>query len=281
LAECSAEIARILRLSKLELDMDDLESETQTSLARLYAQNGHWMTAFGTRQTADRYRRAEETWLPTFSKVSVCSSEDRERLRSRFPGLDIDVFPNRLWRAMIPAPAPVPAPVPPPVLRALFVGALGYWPNWDAAQRFAQSVLPLLRRLDSRWTFAVAGRGLPLRLERLLKAIPGIEILGELDDLAPAYAHATIVVAPLRAGGGTSLKVLEALAHGRPLVATAIAVRGLALQDGRDFLAAETDDDFVRQCVRLAADPGLASRVVAFGYQTVQDRYGYDGPRAA
>jgi hypothetical protein len=140
-------------------------------------------------------------------------------------------------------------------LELVFVGARGYGPNQDA-----------LRRLQARIMPAVARAGVDARLH-----LPGVE-----EEVAPFYVRAHIAVVPLRAGGGTSIKVLEAFAHGCAVVATPTGARGLEVADDRELVITEDDDDdeaFAAAVLSLAADEARRVRLAAAARRFVAEHH--------
>ena len=108
-----------------------------------------------------------------------------------------------------------------------------------------------------------------------------IEVTGEVDDVVPYLARATALVLPLRKGGGTRLKVLEAFAAGVPVVSTAKGVEGLDVVPGRHYLAAEDDEQMVAELVRVCEDAGLAGRLARAAGTLVSERYSQQAADAA
>jgi glycosyltransferase involved in cell wall biosynthesis len=108
---------------------------------------------------------------------------------------------------------------------------------------------------------------------------PRFRVLGFVDDVRPHFEDASICVCPIRLGGGTRLKILDALAMSRPLVSTEFGVEGLELTDGEHYLTASTPSDFVRQVRRLEADPALRRRLGSAGREFVARHYAW--PRVA
>lgn len=253
------------------LDFDDVESETRRSVARGLARMQRWREAVLTQLDALYASRVERRAVETFPNVTVCSSADQAWVEDRLPAARAEVFPNRFHQL----PQTV-APGDP--RRILFIGTLGYSPNEEAVRFLVERVLDSVRGNDVRWKVAVAGFGARPALRRLLERQPGVEFLGPIADVADAYRKSGIVAAPLFAGGGTKVKVVEALAFGRPLIATAHAVRGLSLQPAKDFWPAETISEWVDACRRLADDPKLAARLAASGREAVGLQYVY-GPK--
>jgi glycosyltransferase involved in cell wall biosynthesis len=163
-----------------------------------------------------------------------------------------------------------PRPVP---WRLLFVGSLGYPPNTDAALALCRLILP---RLQAR-----AGRGVEVQITGSrpppdvvrLGEIPGVSVAADVPSIGPYYAGCRVAVAPIRAGGGTRIKVLEAFAHRRPLVATQAAVEGLDVQNGVHLLVAEEPERFAAACFDLLGDDELAARLCESARVLVQSRY--------
>lgn len=235
-----------------DLDLDDLESRTRRRLARLLRRRGHLLRALGALREAAWYERQERLLLPRFRRIYVCSADDRAWLDGTIAGLEVTVAPNVVY-----PPAGVPGP--PGEDEILFVGNLGYYPNREGLAWFCRRVLPRLRRLAARpFTVRLAGGGLPPRAARRLAAIPGVVPLGRVEEVSPLYHRARLVVVPVRAGGGTRIKVLEALAHQRPVVSTTTGAEGIAAASGQGVLLADTPDLFARHCAGLLARPELA-----------------------
>jgi hypothetical protein len=175
--------------------------------------------------------------------------------------------PTRL--AVAPNPAPAVAPLGPTPSdgwpRALMVANFGYAPNREGARWFVHEVLP---RLDPTWTLALVGPGAPpvdVRSSR-------VEVAGYVDDLRSQYERATVAVAPLRAGSGTRIKILEAMAAGRPVVATPVAASGIGVEDSRHLLLADDPDGFAG-AVRRAAEPSTAFDLTTAAQALVRTTY--------
>jgi glycosyltransferase involved in cell wall biosynthesis len=159
--------------------------------------------------------------------------------------------------------APESLPEPAPRHDLVFVGNLSYRPNVDAARWLCEKVVPLLG--DA--TVALVGSR-PAPDVRALAATPGVTLAADVSDVAPWYAGARLAVVPLHAGAGTRMKVLEALAHRRPVVATRVGSEGLELDGG--VIVADSEDEFAAACRRLLDDPALARRLAARGEASVR-----------
>ena len=162
----------------------------------------------------------------------------------------------------------------------LFVGHLGYHPNRRAVHELCAAILPRLRRLRPDTRLHVCGRSPAPALARLVEAAGG-RLTADPPDLGDAYRRAAVVAVPLREGGGTRIKIIEALAIGRPIVATAKAVEGLGLAPGTHYVRAETPREFATALARLLDDPDGARALAARGGEVVEARFGSQAREAA
>jgi glycosyltransferase involved in cell wall biosynthesis len=209
---------------------------------------------------ARRWQRLQHDIAAEVDRVVVCSSLDQRYL---------DV-PNA---AIVPNGYPVPvvaagtpeaegAAAPPSML---FVGPLTYEPNRLAVQWIAERVLPIVRRTVPDFVFDVVGNDPGFAIAGT--EAPGVHRRGYVEDVGPYYAQATVAVTPLHSGGGTRLKVIEALARRVPLVSTSFAFEGLGLVADRDLLVADDPATFAAACVAVSTQAGLRSRLTDAGYR--------------
>ena len=172
-----------------------------------------------------------------------------------------------------------PAPQAPEPRRLLFVGSFSHLPNLMAVAFFLDQVWPRLR--DTRLHIIAGARHeyfldyhgsqVKVRLNQ-----PGVEVEGFVSDVRGAYERAAIVLAPLVVSAGTNLKILEAMACGRPVVATPAGVNGLDLVPGEDFILVHTAGEMAAAIEKLLASPAECHRLAAAGRRRVEDRYGWD-----
>jgi glycosyltransferase involved in cell wall biosynthesis len=139
------------------------------------------------------------------------------------------------------------------------VGVFAYEPNSDGAWWFADAVLPLLQAVRPGVEFRLVGR--PHASVAGLRRRSGVALRGFVDDLAVEFADTDLVVVPLRSGGGTRVKILEAFAYGLPVVSTSVGCEGLAVVDGEHLLVADTAEDFADACLRLLNGDALRQRL--------------------
>lgn len=158
--------------------------------------------------------------------------------------------------------------------QVLFVGNYLHPPNVEGAIWLARDVWPLVRQARPPAQLVLAGRDPPAEIRAF--ACSDIHVPGTVDDLHPLYRQASVVVAPIFWGSGIRIKLLEALACGLPVVTTALAAEGIALEDGRSALFAEHPQAFASAIVRLLDDPALSIRLGLEGRRVVERDYSWD-----
>lgn len=247
------------------VDFDDLNDLLLLSLARdrLHRRTGlsAGFTNLWDRMDAHRWGRLHRRLMRESASQVVCKESDRDHL-----GPQAVVVPNSYpdptgaggWTAPDAGPAVDPFPGgPAPTM--FFAGALTYLPNRFGVEWFARRVLPMINGAIPAAELTVAG----MLGDHLADGDLGgaCRLLGFVDEVAPFIQASALVVAPIWSGGGTKLKVAEALAWGKPLVATSVAVEGFGLVDGEEVLVADTASDFADACVRVLTDPTMAAQL--------------------
>lgn len=157
----------------------------------------------------------------------------------------------------------------------LFFGSYGWFPNEDAVTTFVAEALPGIRAEHPDARLVVAGRNAPASV-RALDAEPGVEFVGEVPDLAGAVRDAAAVVAPLRVGGGTRLKVLESMAWGAPVVTTTAGFEGVDARPGADVVVAADWDEFAARTCVLLDSPARRARLGRNARRRVEQVYALD-----
>ncbi len=260
-----------------QIDMDDVESRTRERLARLAKLNGDIRLARLMAHDAELYRSLEIHQLSRFVRAFVCATGDRQLLSSKINKPPIVVIPNTVA---------IPQTRSSSEYRAsssfifLFVGSIGYYPNLDAVAFFCREIAPVLRR---RATIPFEIRAVASGRTRQWSKVPQIPELVRCDPseygLAAEYAKADAVVAPIRAGGGTRIKILEAFAHKRPVVATSIGAEGLGVRADEHILIADTAEAFAAQCLRLMQDFRLRGDISERAFELVSTYHGSEALR--
>jgi glycosyltransferase involved in cell wall biosynthesis len=268
LAAVDAATPWIGRTSQIHLDLDDVESQSRKEIAALHRQRGETALARLEEESAKAALTSEIDALLRLDRMYVASPADIDRL-PLCGRAAIRVLPNAVE---LPEPAPAIRPRG-GVFPLLFIGTLGYAPNADAVFVLAREILPILReRAPGAFRVTVAGHGATPAI-RALDGEPDIDVVGPVDEVGPHYAAAGCLVAPLRAGSGTRIKILEAMAHGTPVVSSAKGIEGIAAQDGVHALLADTPEGCAEACLRLRQHPDLGLRLSDAALDLVRRNY--------
>ena len=220
-----------------------------------------------------KMERFERNRVRHFSGITAASVGDARTLQAWAPAAAVYVIPNGADCARF-----VPPDVEPEPGAIVFTGMLSYPPNRDAVFYFGDQIFPRIKRAIPWATWYVVGREVE-ELSRFfsLRHQAGIIATGYVDDVRPYLARAEVVAVPLRAGGGTRLKILEAMAMARPVVSTTIGAEGLELTAGRHLVIADSPDTFADAVIRLLQRPGERRRMAADARRAVLERYDW-GP---
>ena len=216
-------------------------AKTETSLLRRLSY----------RIEAARMARYERKALGRFHHVIAVSERDRDEMLKLDPRSQITVVPTgvdtELYRVAPPASAD------PPIVT--FTGSMDWEPNIDAVEYFCRQIWPSIldARPDAR--FQIVGRKPPARVRRLES--PSVEVTGMVPSVADYLRAATVVIVPLRIGGGTRLKIFEAMAMGKAVVSTSIGAEGLDVTPGRDLVIADAPESLAQEILKLLRDPDL------------------------
>ncbi len=211
---------------------------------------------------------------PRFALWTAVSDDERQaifRLVGAKAGVSVAVVPNGVdlaYNAYEPD-APYDADT------LVYNGALSFYANKEAVDWFAQDILPRIRAERPAAGLKVTGRTDSVPDDDPLRRDPSVTLTGYLDDIRPAVRGAAVCVVPLRQGGGTRLKILEAMALGTPVVVTRHGAEGIAATPGDDVLIADTPDEFAQATLRLMTDPQLRRRLAQNGRALVEARYGW------
>ncbi len=195
-----------------------------------------------------KLRRYERALCSQVDQVLACSPADGQALTSLCPGLKPVIVPNGVDTHHYRPDAVAAASLKTPAL--VFTGKMDFRPNVDAILWFASEVFPRIRHIQPNAHLYVVGKDPHSRLS-LLTQTPGITVTGFVDDVRPYIAAAAIYVVPLLTGGGTRLKVLEAMAMGKAIVSSRLGAEGIPVQDGRDLLMADTAAAFAHSVLTL------------------------------
>lgn len=217
-----------------------------------------------------KFSRFVRGLVNSFDASTVVSAAERDRLIAI--GCDdrrVTVVPNGTDAAdSLPAPGSRSA-------RLVYPGSVTYSANLEAVRYFVREIFPFVRRARPDATFVVTGSTDGANIGDL-KREEGVTFTGRLPDIAPLLAESAACVVPLRTGGGTRLKVLQAMGIGTPVVSTPKGIEGLEVEPGRHVLVANSNADFAAQALRVMSEPALAAGLAERAHALVRARYGWD-----
>jgi len=254
------------------VDFVDVDSAKWTQ----YADNHRWPLSWLYRREGERLLAFERAVAATASRSFFVTENECALFLARAPeaagriepmgnGVDADFF----------SPAHTfPSPFAAGEVPLVFTGAMDYWPNVDAVCGFVAEVLPRLIAAVPGLRFTIVGRSPTPAVQAL--AGPQVVVTGTVPDVRPYLRHAALVVAPLRVARGIQNKVLEAMAVGRPVLASQACAGAVDAVVGRDFLSAATPDDYVREITTLLADPARATALGEAARARVLARYSWE-----
>jgi len=233
---------------------------------RILSVERNWRVRWNTFKDWLFLKRATLKYARCFDKCVVVSGLDRDILQRDAPDLDIAVVPNGVDTESY---ALLAAEVATPTL--LFVGKMHYPPNVDAVLFFCSEILPIIKQQIPDVKLLIVGRD-PVEPVQAL-ASEDVTVTGYVESVIPYYEQACVSVIPLRAGGGTRLKILESMALGRSVVSTTLGCEGLEVTHGENILIADSPAEFAAQTVRLLEDEALRRKLVTHGRQLVETTY--------
>jgi glycosyltransferase involved in cell wall biosynthesis len=254
------------------VDWHNIESEVMLRYANL---TESWSKRIVAMRTAKLIQRAENQLLDICTTHTVASERERQELLARRPRANIAVIPNGVdtssytpeTMSKVSRQSAFAQSKP----TILFVGSMDYHANVDAVTWFSRAAWPQIARNHPDMHFMIVGRDPPPIVRAL--ASDRIHLTGTVDDVRPFYASALAVVAPIRSGSGTRIKILEAMAAGVPVVSTRLGAEGLAVEDGVHLLLADDGPEIALAVTRLASSFETRIQLSRAGRALVCRRY--------
>lgn len=251
--------------------------EIAYDLARQFARTG---SGLGRRLYAGanwrKLRREELRVYQDADGVYLCSALDEQRLLDQVPGVRTAIIPNAADTEYY---QPRPTDPPRDGRTVLYFGLLSTTPNIDGVLHFVRDIWPRIAEMHPDARFKIVGGQPPPSLRAL--AGPRIELTGFVSDLRPHLAQAEVIVVPLRQGGGTRLKIVEAMAMGKAIVSTTLGAEGIEADPARDLFIADDPAAFANAVNRLLAEPDLATRIGQSARQLAVQRYAWSSAARA
>jgi glycosyltransferase involved in cell wall biosynthesis len=217
------------------------------------------------RHQARAIERAEREWLPRVALNIAVSPDDAAMFRTLSPTARVEVIPNGVDTDYF---APCDADHP---NGCVFVGGTSWYPNRDALQWFVTDIIPRLGATKTTWV----GRATEAE-RRSFANVSCLDLTGYVDDIRPYVGAAACYIAPLRVGGGTRLKLLDAWAMGKAIVSTSIGAEGLGARHEENMLIADTGEAFADAIARILGDAELRRRLGAAARRTAMERFSWD-----
>ncbi len=250
------------------LDLHNVEYEVLVRAAG--ARGGGATRRLYNQAEAVKFRRDEPRLWRRFTALLTTSERDRRQVLAHAPQLPVTVVPNGVDTAFFhPAPPDHRASATPAVV---FTGMMAYYPNQDGVLYFAEQIWPLVRQAIPAARLLVVGTDPPAAIRALAEGDSGITVTGAVPDVRPYVWDAAVCVVPLRMGGGTRLKIVEALAMAKAVVSTTVGCEGIDVTPGQTLEVADTPAAFAAATVALLRDParraalGQAGRALALAH---------------
>lgn len=262
-------IKEALSESKIVLDQhNDFERYWST-----YMECGSYTRRAWAWWNRQRVRALRKELLPICDVVLSVSEDDAENTRKVTPkdvpvwlapnGVDLEYFNFKNCED-----------VDSESVRLVYVGSMDVNMNADAVIWFVDNILPIIQERVPGTKFDIVGRN-PTAEVQMLESTKGVRVTGRVEDVRPFYRRATIAVVPSRLGGGTKLKVLEAMSMGVPLVATSVGARGLNVEGEKHLKIADTERSFADAVVELMNNPDRAEQLAKAARKRVENQYSW------
>jgi sugar transferase (PEP-CTERM/EpsH1 system associated) len=219
-----------------------------------------------------KMRAFEGKVCPSFDSVVAVSREDRELMQQDYDVKSIYDVPTGVDTSFF-RPTKLHNTNP---TNLVFTGSMDWLPNEDAIRYFTEQILPRIKESVPGVTLTVVGRNPYPALVELSKRDTSVRVTGRVDDVRPFMEEAAVYVVPLRIGGGTRLKIYEAMAMEKAIVSTSIGAEGLPVEDGNEIVLADTAETFADAVIKLLRDESLTREIGMRAANKVRQNFGWD-----
>jgi len=258
------------KLEYTTIDYDDIESIAKSRSLSITREKFGFQKYLSVFIESKLVHRQEIQYLQEVDSVWVCSDIDKKKLQA-LPNTSaqIIVMPNTIY-------IPEQLPVSYGTESILILGAMSYFPNIDAAQFFCKEVLPSLKqKLGKSIQLFIVGSS-PEEEVLKLDEIEGVTVTGRVKSVKDYYMQTDIVIVPIRFGGGTRIKILEAMGYGRTVISTTIGAEGIEGHHKKEFIIANCADDFIKACVDYLKHPLLRHEIETNARAFVENKFSFD-----
>jgi sugar transferase (PEP-CTERM/EpsH1 system associated) len=221
-----------------------------------------------------KMQRYEGEVCRAVKRVTAVSEIDAQTMRSEYGVANVQAVPTGVDVEYFKPPPQGAAAAS--AANLVFVGSMDWMPNVDGIRWFAREVLPRIRRSRPDCGLTIAGRRPDPAIRKLAVEDRSIRVTGTVADVRPYLWDSAISIVPLRIGGGTRLKIFEAMAARIPVVSTTIGAEGLDVRDGENIWIADTPEDFADRCVELLADGGARRAIADRAWEMVSTCYSWE-----
>lgn len=246
------------------LDLDELDSRTRKNIAEIAYSGRYYVETVKTLINGALYSFREMRNLPHFDKIFTFTREEKSEVLKKLRLKNVEVFEN-----MLPVRfAPTIQPAYREPFRFLFVGNYSYFPNRDAMDVILFDIVPELKKIAKKpFRFVIIGGPAKTKSIKRFEDYTCVDFYDDVYDLEVVYSRINAVIVPLRAGGGSSLKFLEALRYRKPVVSSAVGARGFEISHGEHVLIGKDTSEIAKHCNLLMGDSELAEKLSGNGYQ--------------
>jgi sugar transferase (PEP-CTERM/EpsH1 system associated) len=236
--------------------------EVQTATARKAYLYRQWQ----------KMRAFEAKACPQFDSVIAVSREDRDQMRQEYGLENVFDVPTGVDTAYFRPSGRIETRPH----HLVFTGSMDWLPNEDGIRYFTEQIMPRIKQSVPDVTLTVVGRDPYPSLVELSKRDPSVTVTGRVDDVRPYMEEAAVYIVPLRIGGGTRLKIYEAMAMEKPVVSTTIGAEGLPVTDGEEIVLADTPESFAQAVVELLKQQNLSAEIGARAAAKVRAEFGWE-----
>jgi glycosyltransferase involved in cell wall biosynthesis len=220
---------------------------------------------------AKRMENYERSVCRTAGQVVAVSEIDAAMMRRDFGVARVEAVPTG-----VDIESFTPVSARPPKFDLIFVGSMDWMPNADGLRHFVRHTFPKIRIRRPQCTLAIVGRKPPRDIAALADGNNGITVTGTVPDVKPYFWESAVSIVPLHVGGGTRLKIFEAMAARVPVVSTTIGAEGLDIDPPNDIRIADSDDAFAAECLDLLGNAAARAATAEAGWQLVRSRFSWE-----